>query len=466
MRVIAIINIGMYLLFFVLGLLLGGFGAWLIAKSVGKAEQAILAAKFDEAQIRQENLLEEIKDKEVQLQTITETVIQLKEERAELRATLETERATVEAKLSVLDEARQKFADSFKALSAKALYSNNQSFLDLAKATLEKFQEGAKGDLDKRQQAINDLVKPVKESLDKVDSKIQELEKARTGAYESITQQVRSLLETQHQLRTETANLVKALRTPVVRGRWGEIQLKRVVEMAGMVDHCDFYEQESVNAEDGRLRPDMLVRLPAKKNIIVDAKAPLAAYLEALDAIDENERQAKMKEHARHVRNHMIALSKKSYWDQFQHTPEFVVLFLPGETFFSSALEYDPALIEYGVEQRVILATPTTLIALLRAVAYGWRQESIAQNAKEISALGRDLYKRLADLGGHMSRLGRSLGNSVEAYNKAVGTLETRVLVSARKFKELETATGSEIDQISQVEQSPRVIQATELQQE
>lgn len=395
----------------------------------------------------------------------------LRKQHAEIAriATLETKLSEAlksgEEKLALLNDARAQLTAAFNSLSSDALRANNQSFLDLANATLEKFQESARGDLEKRQTAIGEMVKPVRESLEKVDSKIAELEKARADAYGSLTTQVRSLLETQAQLRSETSNLVKALRSPIVRGRWGEIQLRRVVEMAGMLDHCDFEEQASVTTDDGRLRPDLVVRLPGGKNIVVDAKAPLAAYLEAIEAPDDLVRKERLVAHATQIRAHIEALTRKAYWEQFQPAPEFVVLFLPGEIFFSAALEHDPSLIEFGADKRVILATPTTLIALLRAVFYGWRQQSLAENAQEISDLGRELYKRLSDLGGHMDKLGRSLNQSVQAYNKAVGTMETRVLVTARKFKELKAAdAGVELEAVEPLDQVTRQLQAPELE--
>jgi len=406
----------------------------------------------------------EVAKKDQEAAQFRQEIAELRSVRSELQTTVEAERKASEEKLAVVKHAELKLADAFNALAAQALKSNNQAFLELAKQSLANFQQQAQGDLEQRQQAIEQVVAPVKEALTKLDSQVSQLEKERVGAYRELFTQVKTLAETQSQLRLETANLVKALRTPHVRGRWGEIQLKRVVELAGMVEHCDFTQQTTASTEDGRLRPDLIVRLPGGKNIVVDAKAPLSAYLEAVESVDEAARQVKLAEHAGQVRNHLAALGRKSYCEQFQPAPEFVVLFLPGETFFSAALEQDPTLIEQGVEKHVILATPTTLIGLLKAVAYGWRQEILAENAMQISELGKELYVRLRDLGDHFADLGGKLGQAVESYNKAVGTLERRVLVSARRFHELKsTGTQQELVPLKPIESSPRQLTAPEI---
>ncbi|MFN0065356.1 MAG: DNA recombination protein RmuC [Chlamydiales bacterium] len=361
-------------------------------------------------------------------------------------------------------ENKEKMALLFKGISADALRQNHETFFDLAKATFEKYQVQAKGEIEKKSEVVETLVKPIKESLENVDKKIQELEKSRVGAYSALKSQVDILIDSQRALRSETTNLVKALRAPSVRGRWGEMQLKRVVEMAGMVNHCDFFEQANTTTEGARFRPDMIVKLPGNKQIIVDAKAPLQAYLEAIEASSEEEKMAKLKEHALSIRNHVTLLSRKTYWEQFDSTPEFVILFLPGETFFSAALEQDPSLIEVGVEKRVILATPTTLIALLRSVAYGWNQENISQKARQVSLLGKELYKRLSDMATHWTKVGKNLDSAVQSYNKAIGSLESRVFVVARKFNEMEVGEKDELLVIEPIEQTARQIQVDELQ--
>ncbi|MGQ3046246.1 MAG: DNA recombination protein RmuC [Niveispirillum sp.] len=377
---------------------------------------------------------------------------------AEARTALDHERRTHADKLALLDQAQVRLADAFKALSADALSANNREFLTLAQAQFDRFGEVAKGDLEKRSAAIDALVTPIREHLSKFGEAVHGIEQARIGAYTELKTQVAHLMESQGQLRAETGNLVKALRSPATRGRWGEIQLKRVVEMAGMLDHCDFHEQASVNNADGnRLRPDLIVRLPGGKSIVVDAKAPLEAFLDATHAGDDEARSAHLSRHARHIRDHMKALGEKRYWAQFDPAPEFVVLFLPGENFFSAALEQDPALIEAGIDQSVIPATPTTLIALLRAVSYGWRQEALARNAQAISQLGRELHERLSTMADHIAKVGKGLGGAVNSYNAAVASMETRVMVTARRFKELKATAGGDLPELVQLDQVPRL---------
>ena len=427
-------------LILLVGALLGGTGAWLAlrARAVSLNSQLSL-------------LTNDLADARSQLATQQEANAQLREKVAKLTNTLELNAKANEENLGRLRE-------MFGSLAADALRNNNQSFLELAKANLEKFQSVAKNDLEARQKAVEHLVAPIQDSLNKVDEKIQQIEKNRNTAYDTLTVQVQSLIGTQEQLRTETGNLVKALRAPSVRGRWGEIQLRRVVEIAGMLPFCDFAEQETLNTSEGRLRPDLIVKLPGGKNVVVDAKTPLQAYLEAIEATDDDVRRLKLVEHARQVRDHMTKLSSKAYWEQFEASPEFVVMFLPGETFFSAALEQDPGLIEQGVGWRVIPASPTTLIALLKAVAYGWNQEKLARNAQEISALGKELHDRLRSLFGHLEAAGKGLDRAVECYNKAIGTLESRVMVSARKFGELGAAVTEEIPEIEPIETTARTL--------
>ena len=439
----------------VIGLLFGGmFGsvlAWLVLHSrtsmlrarLSVMEKELAAGKADLARFQQAH---------------TELVAG----KARLESALESERKINGEKMELVTRASERASEdlrnAFKALASDALKSNNSSFLVVAEETLKRFQSQARGDLEARQKAVADLVAPVRESLNKVDTQIQQMEVARGDAYGELRAQVQSLITTQKELQSQTGNLVQALRTPNVRGRWGEIQLRRVVEIAGMLSYCDFTEQQSVTTETGRLRPDLVVKLPGGKNVVVDAKTPLQAFLDAFETTDEETRRACLANHARQVRDHMKTLAGKNYWEQFDPTPEFVVMFLPGETFFSAALEQDSSLIEQGVLSRVIPASPTTLIALLKAVNYGWNQEKLARNAQQISTLGKELHDRLRLLAGHITQVGTGLDRAVESYNKAVGSLESRVLVSARKFAELGASVADDIPELEPIETTARAL--------
>jgi DNA recombination protein RmuC len=375
---------------------------------------------------------------------------------AALRARLDAEQRAAGEKLAVLEQARDSLKDAFAAVSADILAQNNTRFLDLAKEKFGELQAGAVRDLAGRQKAIDDLVAPLRDSLTKVDAKLQDVDRDRASSHAVLAEQLRSLTLAQTALQSETGRLSRALRSPNIRGQWGELQLRRVLEAAGMLEGHDFEIQESVHGDDGRLTPDVIVKLPGGKHVVVDAKVALTAFLDALECDDEAQREQKLRDHARQVKDHVVRLGSKAYWTHFQPAPDIVVMFVPGEALLSAALQHDSGLLEFSMAKSVMLASPLTLIALLRAIAYGWQQEKIARNAMEISDLGRQLYERIAKLAEHWDNVGKSLGKAVTAYNGAVGTLESRVLVTARRLKDKGVSAGDELPEVEVIDETPR----------
>jgi len=449
------------------GAVLGGFLGWLWSAS--RAANEIAAVRIDAegkikaAESATAELRSQLDGRGRQITELESGFRSANEHRIAAETRLEEAQSNLNEQKKLLEEARQKLADAFSALAADALQSNNQAFLHLARQSFETIQTQAKGDLESRQKSIEALVSPLKEGLARYEQQIQEMEKARQNAYGALTEQLRTLSTTNEQLKEKTGTLTVALKGgPQVRGRWGEMTLRNVVELAGMSDYCDFTEQESLAGDSGRLRPDMIVRLPGNRRLAVDAKVSLQAFLDLAESHDDRERDEAMKRHAQSVRNHMNQLGARSYWERLEPTPELVVLFLPGESFFSAALEQDRTLIEDGMQKRVVLATPTTLIALLRAVAYGWTQEMVARNAQLISEQGKQLYDRVRAFVSHFQGVGTGLERAIDCYNKAAGSLESRVLPSARKFRELGAAAGDEIAEVSPIDETPRALTASE----
>jgi DNA recombination protein RmuC len=473
---------------FVAGFAAGALLSWLLAGAVRRAAVAEAGRAADAARAAVEaELLTARQERDTALaakdteavraeqcqqraEQASQRLAALQVELASVRAALDAERAALAERERLLTSREEALKDSFQALSAEALSRNNEAFVQLAEARLAKVTAAlaakSEGDAAQRQQAIEALLNPITQTLHRLDGQLRTVEKEREAAYAGLREQVGAMHRTSEQLQNETRQLVSALRAPQVRGRWGELQLERIVQLAGMVEHCDFSRQltatDSSGDDDALVRPDLVIHLAGGKNIVLDAKVPFGAYLEAVDAADPDRRADRFAAHARHLRAHVDALAHKSYWQRFEPTPEFVVLFVPGDPFLEAALQSDPALLEHAFERNVVIATPTTLIALLRTVAYTWRQEALARNAAQVHELGRELHARLATMGGHVARLGKQLSGAVDAYNRTVSSLESRVLVTARRFSELEVVNEL-LDTPDQVERSPRTVQAVEL---
>jgi len=439
----------------VVALAIGAGVAWLAQwthfSSRGHAERRARDVKIAELEARGDELRRQLAEKTAEVEGARREMTAERSQRADSDARLDEVRKSLDEQRRVFDEARVNLKETFDALSHQALRASNSEFLKLAEERL-----------GQRQKEIDASLTPLRSALERYEGGIRGLEQARDQAYGSLKTEVERLARLSERLQGETGNLVTALRSPQVRGRWGEITLHRVVELAGMTQHCDYVEQMTIETDNGRLRPDMVVKLPGGRTIVVDAKVPLAAYLEAIGAASDEERRGAMTRHARQIRDHMSALAAKAYWEQFSTAPELVVMFIPGESFVGAAAQADPALIEDGMNRKVVVATPTTLVALLHAVAYGWRQEQVATSAESIRKLGGELYDRLRTLAGHFDSVGTALGRAVNAYNAFVGSMETRVLVSARRFRDLGAASGDEIAQMVPVEQAPRQPDAPE----
>jgi DNA recombination protein RmuC len=450
----------MELVYSAIALILGAVGTFFLMRARIQAaedratnkEIELAAVQSDSAKVREELSAANVRAEQAAKfeEQLTNTNALLSESE-KYRAAQSQREEGLREQIELLMKAREELKTQFAAVSQEALQKNNEQFLTLASENLKR-----------REQAVGELVKPIQEGLEKLSKQTLDVEKERVSAYSGLTEQVKGLMDSQVRLQLETGNLVKALRAPHQRGRWGEIQLRRVVEMAGMVAYCDFTEQEQSGTESGQIRPDLIINMPSDRRVIVDAKTVLDAYLSAIETTDETERTLQLARHARQIRDQIKLLKSKEYWNSVGGSVDFVVLFLPGEPFFSAALEQDPELIQYGVENRVLIATPTTLIALLRAIEYGWRQETLAKNAQEISELGKELYSRISTMADHFKKVGKGLDGAVKAYNDTVSSLESRVLPSGRRFRDLKAANGAEIDVLEGVDRTTRTISAPE----
>lgn len=446
------------------GLVLGAAGGWAIGYLLGERKHRHLAAEHQvglaTAQQQAASFAEQLRRESDTAAGLRQQLSAVEKQAATLQAELKASQANLIEQKKLLDDAQVKLKESFSSLSAEALKSNNEAFLHLARQRFDSLAKEAAGSLDERKAQIEGLLKPMHELLTQYQARLAEIEKSRTEGYSMLREQLGSLAAIQRTLGDQTSQLVTAMRRPTTRGQWGELALKRLVELAGMSSRCDFTEQMTVDTEDSRLRPDLVVHLPGDRNIVIDSKAVFDAFFEAASCSDEDMRKVHLQKHSQQVRARARELTARGYWNQFKRTPEFVVMFLPGEAFLYAAVEQDPSLLEDCLKHKVIVSTPTTLIALLKTIAFGWQQEEVAQNAEEIQKLGKELFDRIAVLGEHFASLGGSIEKTVAAYNKAVGTLESRVLVTARKMSELGARSDKQVPLLEQVDTRPRELPA------